>query len=57
MKWCMKQTKFTSEVSCPTDSCLAPLAGHETEDPEADRNASDWPIVKNPIMNFKSTKM
>ena len=25
MKWCMKQTKLTSEISCTTDSCLAQL--------------------------------
>ena len=25
VKWCMKQTKLTSEISCPTDSCLAQL--------------------------------
>ena len=25
VKWCMKQTKFTSEISYPTDSCLVQL--------------------------------
>ena len=25
VKWCMKQKKLTSEISCPTDSCLAQL--------------------------------
>ena len=28
VKWSMKQTKFTSEISCPTDSCLAQLVEH-----------------------------
>ena len=30
----MKQTKLTSEISCPTYSCLAQLAEHERDDPE-----------------------
>ena len=30
----MKQTKFTSEISCPTDSCLAQLVRHWPEDLE-----------------------
>ena len=34
VKWCMKQTKLTSEISCPTDSCLAQLVRHWPEDPE-----------------------
>ena len=34
-KWCMKQIKLTSEISFPTDSLLAQLAEHETDDPEA----------------------
>ena len=25
VKWCMKQTKLTSEISCPTDSCFAQI--------------------------------
>ena len=35
VKWCMTQTKLTSEISCPTDSCLAQLVRHWPEDPEA----------------------
>ena len=34
VKWCMKQTKLTSEISCPTDSCLAQLVRHWPEDLE-----------------------
>ena len=34
VKWCVKQTKLTSEIFCPTDSCLAQLVEHETDDPE-----------------------
>ena len=34
VKWCMKQTKLTSEISWPTDSCLAQLVRHWPEDPE-----------------------
>ena len=34
VKWCMKQTKFTSEISWPTDSCLAQLVRHWPEDLE-----------------------
>ena len=34
VKWLMKQTKLTSEISCPTDSCLAQLVRHWPEDPE-----------------------
>ena len=34
VKWCIKQTKLTSEISCPTDSCLAQLVRHWTEDSE-----------------------
>ena len=30
----MKQTKLTSEISFPTDSCLAQLVRHWPEDPE-----------------------
>ena len=33
-KWCMKQTKLTSEISYPTDSCLAQLVRHWPEDLE-----------------------
>ena len=29
VKWCMKQTKLTSAISCPTDSCLAQLVEHQ----------------------------
>ena len=32
VKWCMTQTKLTSEISCPTDSCLAQLVMHWPED-------------------------
>ena len=32
MKWCMKQTKLTSEISCSTDSCPAHLVEHESDD-------------------------
>ena len=32
VKWCMKQTKLTSEISCPTDSLLAQLAEHYIDD-------------------------
>ena len=34
VKWCMKQTKLTSEISWPTDSYLAQLVRHWPEDPE-----------------------
>ena len=34
VKWCMKQTKLTSEISCPTDACLAQLVRHWPEDLE-----------------------
>ena len=34
VKWCMNQTKLTSEISCPTDSCQAQLVRHWPEDPE-----------------------
>ena len=34
MKWCMKQTKLTSEVSFPTDSLLAQSVEHYTDDLE-----------------------
>ena len=30
----MKQTKLTSEISCPTDFFLAQLAEHWSDDPE-----------------------
>ena len=33
VKWCMKQ-KLTSEISFPTDSLLAQLAEHQTDDVE-----------------------
>ena len=36
VKWCMKQTKLTSEMSCPTDSCLAQLAEHWSDDLEVE---------------------
>ena len=34
VKWCMKQTKLTSEISCPTDFCLAQLVEHKSDDQE-----------------------
>ena len=34
VKWWMKQTKLTSEISYQTDSCLAQLVRHWPEDPE-----------------------
>ena len=34
VKWCMKQTKLTSKISCSTDSCLAQLVRHWPEDLE-----------------------
>ena len=34
VKWCMKQAKLTSEISCTTDSCLAQLVRHWPEDLE-----------------------
>ena len=34
VKWCMKQTKLTSEVFCPTDSCPTQLVEHQSDDPE-----------------------
>ena len=32
VKWCMKQTKLTSEICYQTDSCLAQLAEHLSDD-------------------------
>ena len=34
VKWCMKQTKLTSEICCPTDCCLAQLVRYWPEDRE-----------------------
>ena len=34
VKLCLKPTKITSEISCPTGSCLAQLVRHGPEDPE-----------------------
>ena len=34
VKWCMIQTKLTSEISYPMDSCLAQLVRHWPEDLE-----------------------
>ena len=35
VKWCMKQIKLTSEISCRTDFCLAELVEHKSEDQES----------------------
>ena len=40
----MKQTKFISEISCPTNWFLAQLVENKTK-PEM---CLDWPIVKTP---------
>ena len=60
------ETKFISEISCPTDSCLAQLVRHWSEDPEVlvsilvllfpvcedlSDNLTETPIVKNSNIN------
>ena len=42
VKWCMKQTKLTSEIFCPTDCCLAQLVRHWPEDPEVLVSIPTW---------------
>ena len=57
VKWCMKQTKLNSEISCTTDSCLAQLVEHLSDDPESCGFRPHWGAICDEIYFFFSVTL
>ena len=59
----MKQTKLTSEISCPTDSCLFQLVEHQSDDQEVMGGGIQIPLgaifdeVHFVLCNFRSVRL